>query len=253
MAEIPIERKPKSNIWPMLLGLLALLAIIWFLAARCHNNNAPVGAADSTAAANSAATANGAVPTDTSAMAGAATGAATGAAATGAAAAGAVGAMGADTGLNAAGTSGNAAAGGGATGAIAEFTRFVSAVSPNATEEMQHAYTAGGIRRLADALSALGATGAPIQNMRSQASALQNSSPTSTKHADMARSAFASAADAFASLKGPSATGASTALGNVHTAANAVRPGAHLLDQKDRIQAFFVSAKNALQAMTPGR
>ena len=94
VAQIPIQRKQRSSIWPLLLGLLAVLAVLWFLFARKHTDdtaqrpadstttvasNGAVGTNDSLAAANGAAGATGA--NTTGAMAG---GAAAGAAGVGA-------------------------------------------------------------------------------------------------------------------------------------------------------------------------
>jgi putative membrane protein len=62
VAEIPIQRKEGRNIWPMLLGLLVLLAVLWFLFARNRNANTAAARADSTAVAS-----NGAVTTDSAA------------------------------------------------------------------------------------------------------------------------------------------------------------------------------------------
>ena len=56
MAEIPIQRKEGRNIWPMLLGLLALLAVLWFIFGRRNNDNTAAARADSTAVASGAVT-----------------------------------------------------------------------------------------------------------------------------------------------------------------------------------------------------
>jgi putative membrane protein len=66
MAEIPIQRKEGRNIWPILLGLLVLLALLWFLFGRNRNDGA-VATTDTTAAATTTA-ANGAAGTDSGAM-----------------------------------------------------------------------------------------------------------------------------------------------------------------------------------------
>ena len=34
MAEIPIRRKEGRNVWPLLLGLIVLAAVLWFVVAR---------------------------------------------------------------------------------------------------------------------------------------------------------------------------------------------------------------------------
>ncbi|HEV7990580.1 MAG TPA: DUF4142 domain-containing protein [Gemmatimonadaceae bacterium] len=52
MAEIPIQRKEGRNIWPMLIGLLVLLAVLWYVFSRRNNNTDTAAArADSTAVA----------------------------------------------------------------------------------------------------------------------------------------------------------------------------------------------------------
>lgn len=60
MAEIPIQRKEGRNIWPMLLGLLVLAAVLWFIFGRNRGTTAA-------ARADSTAVANGAVTTDSAA------------------------------------------------------------------------------------------------------------------------------------------------------------------------------------------
>ena len=52
MAEIPIQRKEGRNIWPMLLGLLVLAAILWFIFGRRNADNTAAARADSTAVAS---------------------------------------------------------------------------------------------------------------------------------------------------------------------------------------------------------
>lgn len=37
MADIPIERKANRNIWPIVIGVLVLLAIIWWALNRRHD------------------------------------------------------------------------------------------------------------------------------------------------------------------------------------------------------------------------
>jgi putative membrane protein len=104
VAEIPIQRKEGRNIWPMLLGLLALLAVLWFLFGRNRNANTTAARADSTAVASNRVTTDSAAGTTANGMNGAGT-------------AGAAGATGAMAGANAAGA--NAAGGTGAGGSNA--------------------------------------------------------------------------------------------------------------------------------------
>lgn len=79
MADIPIQRKEGRNIWPLLLGLLVLAAILWFVFSRRNANETAVAPADSTAVASGAVTTDSAGGT-TGSMAGTAgaAGAATG-------------------------------------------------------------------------------------------------------------------------------------------------------------------------------
>ncbi len=52
MAEIPVRRKEGRNVWPLLLGLLVLAAVLWFVVVRKSPSTAAVRA-DSAAAASS--------------------------------------------------------------------------------------------------------------------------------------------------------------------------------------------------------
>jgi hypothetical protein len=40
MADIPIERKANRNMWPIIIGVLVLLAIIWWAMNRRHDTTA---------------------------------------------------------------------------------------------------------------------------------------------------------------------------------------------------------------------
>ena len=53
MAEIPIRRKEGRNVWPLLLGLIVLAAVLWFVVTRHSTNTATAVRADSAAAASS--------------------------------------------------------------------------------------------------------------------------------------------------------------------------------------------------------
>lgn len=37
MADIPIERKAQRNIWPIIIGVIVLLAILWWVFGRRHD------------------------------------------------------------------------------------------------------------------------------------------------------------------------------------------------------------------------
>ncbi|MFL5617248.1 MAG: hypothetical protein ACJ79A_02505 [Gemmatimonadaceae bacterium] len=51
MADIPIQRKEGRNIWPLLIGLLLLVAVLWFVFGRQHTPNTAAARADSAAVA----------------------------------------------------------------------------------------------------------------------------------------------------------------------------------------------------------
>jgi putative membrane protein len=80
VADIPIQRKEGRNIWPLLLGLLALLAILWFVFGRRNTSDTAAARADSTAVASGAVTTDSAAGMSGNNMAG--TAGTTGAAAT---------------------------------------------------------------------------------------------------------------------------------------------------------------------------
>ena len=56
MADIPIQRKEGRNIWPLLIGLLVLAAVLWFVFARQRSSNTAAARADSAAVATPAVT-----------------------------------------------------------------------------------------------------------------------------------------------------------------------------------------------------
>ena len=131
----------------------------------------------------------------------------------------------------------------------ADFSTFVAAQNAGRDENQQHAYTAGGIRRLAAALDGMqpgAGTSTRLADMREQANALESSSVESNKHADMARAAFIAAADVFGGL--PEDRVSKDAASQVRAAAEALKPSATLLEQKERIDTFFAAASQALRS-----
>ena len=56
MADIPIQRKEGRNIWPLLIGLLVLAAVLWFVFARQRSPDTAAARADSAAVATPAVT-----------------------------------------------------------------------------------------------------------------------------------------------------------------------------------------------------
>jgi len=49
VAEIPIRRKEGRNVWPLLLGLIVLAAVLWFVVARHPMQSATAVRADTAA------------------------------------------------------------------------------------------------------------------------------------------------------------------------------------------------------------
>ena len=56
MADIPIQRKEGRNIWPLLIGLLVLAAVLWFVFARQRSPDTAAAPADSAAVVTPAVT-----------------------------------------------------------------------------------------------------------------------------------------------------------------------------------------------------
>lgn len=209
MAEIRIEKKATSA-WTWLLPLLLVGAGLWWFFGR--GNGADVGSGiqpDSSGAVSS---------TGMTDSAGAYSGA-------------------------------RSSAGGAATGSVADFATFVGAQSATRDENEQHRFTAGGIRRLAQALESLesgAGTSTKLADMRAQANALESSAVGSDRHADMTRTAFLAAADVFAMI--PTNRVSAVATSQIRAAAEAMSAGPTLLGQKDKIDAFFSAAAKALRA-----
>jgi len=66
VADIPIQRKEGRNIWPLLIGLLVIVAVVWFVFARPGTPNTAAVRADSAAVASPGVTRDSAGGTTTS-------------------------------------------------------------------------------------------------------------------------------------------------------------------------------------------
>ena len=133
--------------------------------------------------------------------------------------------------------------------ALGAYTAFVGGGRVERNEDEQHAYTAGGLRRLASAIEAMNPAAAArpqVDLMRQKADSLEITATGDDRHADMTRAAFGAAAEAMRAL--PGAGGAASQLQAVTGAAGAVRADRHMLEQRDQIQAFFDAARGALDA-----
>lgn len=221
MAEIKVERKQR-NLLPLLLGLLALVALLWWFLSRNNADETAIAAADTATVATGIA-APAATTNDTAA------GTLTPDSVAGVAAAGAAGP---------------------ADGALNDYVAFVGNSRVERNEGEQHAYTAGGLRRLATVIEGMNpgaAARAQVDLIRQKADSLEITAPGNDRHADMTRAAFTAAAEAMRGL--PSASGVSSQLESVTRAAGAVSPERQLLEQRDQVQAFFDAARDALRAM----
>jgi hypothetical protein len=212
MAEIPIQRKERRNLLPLILGALVLLALLGWCATRDRG-----------------ATAAGDMPAVDTGMS--VSGAAAGAAA------GAAGAAGA-----------TAAAGAG--GATSDFVSYVTARDTAQETEGNHQYTAGGVRRLAAALEQVAGGSPSIQvyadSMRSSVDRLQQSADTDV-HADDAKAAFNAAVSAMAAID--KARGTTRDVAPMRAIARELSSSRPLVPQLPVVQRFFEAASTALQAM----
>ena len=141
----------------------------------------------------------------------------------------------------------------GAPGAVNDYLRYAADHRAMSDADHSHAYTADGIRRLANALGALserdGKSDENIQSrvvmLRERADALQRN-PQSTEHARYAREAFDAAAELMRAMQ----TGTSSdEVAEVGRAASALEPNTMLLLQREAVQRFFDQSSAALRAM----
>ena len=139
---------------------------------------------------------------------------------------------------------------------VREYLRWADDASARQDAGRLHEYTAEGIRALAAALGALvtgdQVNGAALQpqldELRRHAEAIQQN-PGSTEHADHARQAMASAAELMGGIQERRFPNLQAQVAEVRAAAQSVRPGRGLLEQKVEVDRFFDRASVALRAM----
>jgi hypothetical protein len=221
MAEIPIERKESRNWLPLILGLLALLAVLGYCFSRNRGADTAARPADSAAVSNAPGTTAGPVPADS-------------AAATNTGAAGAVA----------------GATAGGASGLIDQYVQFVQARDTAQETETNHVYTAEGTSRLAAALEGI-AGGSPnvgvyADSMRRSVQRLRTSGPNDS-HADDAKAAFSAAVSAMEQID--RARGRTRDVAPMRAIYNQLSGQRPLLPQLDTVDRFFRAAAEALQGM----
>ncbi len=226
MAEIPIERKESRNWLPLILGLLALLAVLAYCFTRNRGAETATGAAggavaDSSAVNNAPGTVAGPVPADS-------------AAATNTGGAPAVA----------------GATAGGANGLIEQFTTFVQTRDTTQETEGNHVYTAEGTSRLAAALDGI-AGGSPnisvyADSMRRSIQRLRTSGAQDV-HADDAKAAFSAAVSAMEQIN--RARGRNTDVAPMRAIYNELNGRQPLLPQLGTVDRFFRAASEALGGM----
>jgi len=221
MAEIPIERKEGRNWLPLILGLIALLAVLAYCFTRNRGTDTVAATADSTAVTNAPGAVAGPVPADT----------------------------GAATNTGAAGAVAGASAGG-ANALIDQYTTFVQSRDTAQETEGNHVYTAEGTSRLAAALEGVAGgnpnIGVYADSMRRSIQRLRQSSANDV-HADDAKAAFSAAVSAMAQID--RARGRTRDVAPMRAIYNQLDPKQPLLPQLGTVDRFFKAAGDALTAM----
>jgi hypothetical protein len=226
MADINIQKKERP-VWPWVLGILAVLALVFFL---FRNNDGD----DRRQAATTTTTRD---TVDRRATDRTATGAG----------------MGARTGAGAAGTEAREDM----PRNVENFVEYVNENSARQEADLDHDYTADGIRRLARALDDLADRAnmdgddfdARKDRLKEQADAIQKN-PQSLQHANIIRDAFTSAADMMESIQRQAYPNHGNQVSQVRQAANNINPNQQTMNQKGQIDTFFERSSQALQAMS---
>lgn len=137
--------------------------------------------------------------------------------------------------------------------------KYLSFIRNNPAQEkmdLDHAYTSGGIRRLADAIGAvvdqhdisnLKVKG-DLDKLRNYADQLEKDH-TSTDHADVIREAFVLASDVMDSIEQQISPHLDSGVDKVRRAAEAIDPGKRALEQKTEVETFFERAGRVLEVM----
>jgi hypothetical protein len=221
MAEIPIERKEGRNWLPLILGLIALLAVLAYCFTRNRGTDTVAATADSTAVTNAPGAVAGPVPADT----------------------------GAATNTGAAGAVAGASAGG-ANALIDQYTTFIQARDTTQETETNHVYSAEGTSRLAAALEGIAGgnpnVGAYADSMRRSVQRLRTSGANDT-HADDVKAAFSAAVSAMEQID--RARGRTRDVAPMRAIYNELRANRPLVPQLGVVDRFFRAAAEALQAM----
>lgn len=146
--------------------------------------------------------------------------------------------------------------------AVSAFVAFAE-TRPPADVGLAHTYTSTGIDRLATALDAVTAADAGqeqtlsrhLEAFRDKAKRLKDD-PKSLEHSNLVRDAFTSAVDVMAAMQQQHLSedsGVRREIAELRQSAEAVDAGKPLLDQTERVTAFFDRAADTLQALARAR
>jgi hypothetical protein len=140
------------------------------------------------------------------------------------------------------------------TGAVDVFDRWNQDRQARSAMDLDHTYTATGIRNLAAALESLTPSDAKasIENdltmVRANADTLWRNA-SSSEHANYVRSAFLRLANAMSTVDDRHTADLRDEIGNVRQSAEALRTDRPLLDQRNRVQAFFDNAAEVIRGL----
>ncbi len=274
MAEILIQRRRHRNVWPWLLGLLAvaLLPLPFMAADRDDRPTRPAASRRAaptrtdtaatlaeSAAVPGASTTPGATPAGGGAAGGARETRPTPAASSGQrttqSAAGAVlstppvappsGSTPSPAGAAAATVPAPAAAPNGS------FDRFIATSNRRASDGEHRQYAAEALRRLAAELRDLGASSAGVRAIVANADSLRMPSTRNSADPDHARAAFLAAVRELDVLRARHRAPVDT--GALRAAAWAIRPDQRLIAQRTTVQTFLERARDALHSLSRSR
>ncbi len=142
------------------------------------------------------------------------------------------------------------------TDAVDDFINFVQEGNAREDMDIDHEYTAEGIRLLSvalnDVVNQLGVDDVNMQqkkeNLNRKADQIQKN-PTSTQHADTLKSAFISSAEIMSNIQKEHFPNLNSQVNNISETAQAIDPNTQTLNQKHNVKAFFSSAAQALHEM----
>jgi hypothetical protein len=143
---------------------------------------------------------------------------------------------------------------------VSEFESFVRDNPASESMKLDHNYTSGGIRRLADALGAISdqqdIKGLDIKDkldlLRGYADRLQKDQ-SSDEHANVVVAAFTLASDLMDSVEQHISRNLKNEVAEVRQAAEAIDPDKRLVDQKAQVETFLEKTGRLLSEMAQSR